>query len=593
VPGEIEPSYPAWAARVHPEDLAGTEQALNDARDRKVPYEHEFRTCHPDGTIHWLSGQGRFFYDDEGRALRMIGAMRDITKRKETIAALQESTARWQSLADTMPNLVWIADAEAGEVIYVNQQFRQFTGLSAGALIDGGWLSVIHPDDRETIEGTWKDCHEHGTVFDVEARLRRADGAYRWYQARAVRAPSIDGRSDLWFGACADIQTLMEARFQAESADRAKSEFLANMSHEIRTPLNAIVGLTSIMLDLDPEPEMHPKYLRTMQDSAKNLTELINDVLEYAKIDANMVELHESEVDLHVLLDEVLRIAAVQGEKKGLHMDLHDFRLRRPLIADGHRVKQIMLNLLSNAVKFTERGSVSILVTTRKAGQDRDMVAISVRDTGMGIAPESLEMIFDKFTQADNTITRRFGGTGLGLAISRRLAETMGGKLTVQSETGKGSLFTLSLPLRSLAANLYAEEEITPRSAPPSPLHILLVEDNPTNAIVAETMLRKMGHTFLTAVNGFQAIEAWRESTFDLILMDLQMPDMDGITATRRIRQLERSLDGKAITIIAMTAHALDIDRTRAREAGMDDFLSKPFTAADLEGKLRDMAHAL
>ena len=497
--------------------------------------------------------------------------------------SVRASEARWKLMADAMPNLVFVADASAGELTYVNDRFTQFTGKHADSLSDLGWLQLVHPDDQASVRQAWAHSRDTHVVLDTELRLRRNDGEYRWFQVRAVPAPDTEG-ARLWFGALSDIQNLMEARFQAESADRAKSEFLANMSHEIRTPLNAIVGLTSLMLDFAPDPARRRQYLHTMQDSANNLSQLIDDLLEFAKLDANMVELHDAEVDLHDLLDEAVRISGVKATEKGLHIQLHDFTSKGPVIADGQRIRQIVLNLLSNAVKFTDRGSVSVFAASEPAPDGRQTLSVMVKDTGIGIAPGNLNRIFEKFHQADNTITRRFGGTGLGLAISRRLAETMGGRLDVESQLGRGSTFTLILPVRTgeaAAPSLAGQFPIGTK-----PLRVLLVEDNPTNTVVAENMLAGLGHTYVTAANGFQAIENWKRGAFDVVLMDLQMPDMDGITATKRIRQAERETGKAAVKIVAMTAHALTTDREQAASAGMDDFLAKPFNVKELQQKL-------
>lgn len=505
-------------------------------------------------------------------------------ERARSESAVRDSEARWRLMADAMPNLVFVADASAGELTYINDPFRKYTGKALEDMFDRGWMQLVHPDDTEAVTRAWAFSRKAYVTLDTECRLRGADGTFRWFQVRAVPAPHGDFAARLWFGACADIQNLMEARFHAESADRAKTEFLANMSHEIRTPLNAVVGLTSLMLDYQPTPEKQQQFLRTMRDSANNLQAIINDVLEYAKLDAGMVELHESETDLSALLDEVLRITAVKGAEKGLQMQAHDFTDKSSLILDPLRIKQILLNLLSNAVKFTDRGSISIVAAVVDVGE-RSLLTLSVRDTGIGIAAENLDRIFSKFNQADNTITRRFGGTGLGLAISRRLAQTMGGSLEVTSRLEEGSAFTLTVPVHR--ANRPAVLSVVAKtSATERPLNVLLVEDNPTNSLVAENMLSVLGHSFVTAANGFQAIDRWKSDVFDVVLMDIQMPDMDGITATKRIRQAERETGQEPVRIIAVSAHAIDTDRRRAIEAGMDDFLGKPFTASELREKL-------
>ncbi|MBW8734900.1 MAG: PAS domain-containing protein, partial [Asticcacaulis sp.] len=500
----------------------------------------------------------------------------DITAQKALETALRDSEMRWRTLTDAMPQIVWIARAETGEYTYVNDRCVRYTGAPAEAFLGAGWEHFIHPDDREHAREEWRLSFERSEVFDVEFRMRRFDGQFRWFKVRGVPMPDADGRYRLWYGTCTDIQDMMEARFQAESADRAKSEFLANISHEIRTPLNAIVGLTSLLLRFNADAPTQRKYFTTMKDSASSLTALIGDVLDYARMDFGQLELQQEEFRVVALLGEVIRIAGVKADEKGLQTALHtDIDPGLTLIGDALRIRQILLNLTANAVKFTPAGRVDVVAVASPAEDGRLDLAVTVKDTGIGIAADKLDCIFETFTQADSSITRRFGGTGLGLAISRRLTEGMGGTLSVTSAEGAGSAFTLRLKLP--VADVRPAAVVEPAKAAGA-LRVLLVEDNAINAMVAGDMLTRLGHSYEIAGTGRDALRAWREKPFDAVLMDVQMPDMDGVQATRRIRQMERAEKVSPIPIVAMTALAANEDREMCLAAGMDAYLAKPFT---------------
>lgn len=518
----------------------------------------------------------------------------DITDRKAAGQRLIESEERWRGLAEAMPQLVWVARPDDGASVYMNEQWMRYTGAPVAGLLGDQWLDYLHPDDRDRTISAWHAALADRADYDVEYRLRRFDGGYRWFKTRGVPMRDDAGTISIWYGTCTDIQDSVEARIQAESASRAKSEFLANMSHEIRTPLNAIVGLSHIMLHYKSDPSMHARYLSTMKDSAETLMQLISDVLDLARIEADRVDLDVSPTDLFMLTEECLSINAVKAREKGLDCTL-DYRLDRGLMfeADALRVKQIVMNLLSNAVKFTERGRIDVEVWGGPLQGDSMSVYLSIRDTGIGIAADKIEHVFGQFTQADSSISRKFGGSGLGLAISRRLAEMMGGSLTVHSEEGKGATFTLQVRLKTVGAPALFDEGPVDTPMRPTQKTVLLAEDNAANALVATTLLEEFGYHFDVATSGGDAIQKWQAGGFDLIMMDVQMPDMDGFEATRRIREREHALGLDRIPILAMTAHALKGDRERCLQAGMDDYIAKPFNTGELERKLDGLLSAV
>lgn len=380
---------------------------------------------------------------------------------------------------------------------------------------------------------------------------------------------------------------LEEAVKKAEAANQAKSDFLATMSHEIRTPMNVVTGLAR-MLTRTRLDEEQLKIVHTLQNNAELLLKLINDLLDISRMEAGQVQLEEVSFSLASVLDDIRLMFAAQIADKKLEWKLNDHTHGQIIKGDRTRLQQILMNLVSNAVKFTETGSIEVDAYIHKDTHREQEVVIAVRDTGIGIPPEKLLYIFDKFTQADETITRRFGGSGLGLSIARSLAQLMGGDITVQTAPYQGSAFTFAMPLQE------GESHPVSLHAVSAPIHkhstggtVFIVEDYRPNVMVATLMLEAIGYSVVTAESGQEAIEVLQSAQipFVAILMDVQMYGMDGLEATRRIREWEREV-GKHHTIIGVTAHALAGDRERCLAAGMDDYISKPIHPDILASKL-------
>jgi signal transduction histidine kinase/CheY-like chemotaxis protein len=379
------------------------------------------------------------------------------------------------------------------------------------------------------------------------------------------------------------------AKEQAEAGNVAKAQFLANMSHEIRTPMNGVLGALDLLGRSELTPEQH-KLLSTASSSSEALLTVLNEVLDFSKIEAGRLELVNEPLLLRPVLSSVVDLLSPTAQRKGFVLSMEfDASLPARVRGDAGRIRQVLLNLVGNAVKFTDRGRVAVRARRAPGGSDtRPALVLEVEDTGVGISPEALPRLFTPFFQADQSDRRRFGGTGLGLVTSKRLTEAMGGELSVESSPGRGSTFRMKLPLAALADTLAAVPAAPAATAPPAPLagKVLLVEDNLVNRMLAVAMLDNLGVEVTEADNGLAALEHMEASRFDLVLMDCQMPVMDGFEATREIRAREHGALASRTPIIAVTANALSGDSERCVQAGMDAYLAKPYTLESLREAL-------
>ncbi len=538
----------------------------------------------------------------------MLGGMVHLTQksreRARQIAELAAQRRRAEEertrLFNLSLDLLCVASPE-GLLIELNPAWQRTLGYSLEELKRLTMLDVVHPEDRKAVLRAFREVLSGEPIEGFEARFRAKDGSYRWLLWAARSSPE----TGLIYAVAKDIteRRAAEEELQAKAeeierrndelalalaaareATETKSRFVAAISHELRTPMTGIIGMSELLLCTNLTDEQR-HWAITVKSSAESLLRIVNDILDISKLEAGRLEIIRAPFDVRLCLRGVVTLLIAQAREKGLRLTTRvDDAVPRRVVGDEGRVRQVLVNLVGNAIKFTEAGEVSVEVTVEPGPSDggESRVRFTVADTGIGIPPDRVEQIFEEFVQADASPARRFSGTGLGLSISKRLVEMMGGEIGCRSRPGEGSTFWFTIPMAVPAeeAALPEEAETPPAEAAPHRRKVLVVEDNRVNRLVAEKLLQRLGCEVECADSGPEALRLLAENSYDLVLMDVNMPGMDGLETTRRIREQER---GRAHTvIIAMTARAMDGDRELCLNAGMDDYISKPVTAASL-----------
>ena len=590
--GDLEDKNDSWSSLVHPDDLEQARETYRRHAQGELPaYKVELRMRHRDGSWRWLFSSGQITaWDALGEVTRVMGIDTDISERKTAELALQLSKDRYDELTARIPVGVFTATIDPAGVLtfdYVSDRFAQLLALEkAEALrLSSGIFSMIHREDL-------------GGVLEAMARATQAPGPFEWEgrvwlaeQLRWFRFESdvtaLPGGGTRWNGIMVDItdrkdaeRTVQEARDLAVAASQTKSEFLANMSHEIRTPMNGVLGMVGLLLDSGLNDQQR-HYAELARLSGHSLLGLINDILDLSKVEAGKLELEEEAFDLQGLLDEVGFAMGPKAREKGLRFELAlDPGTPRVLWGDARRLRQVLVNLVGNALKFTDAGQVTVQGRAQCVNEANVLVRFAVRDTGIGIPEHQLGKLFQSFSQVDASTTRRAGGTGLGLAISRQLADLLGGEIGVTSVEGQGSEFWFTALFR-LGTPGAESAPVRPMEAAPGlrdfqGASILLVEDNLVNRELALAILEQWNLRVQVACNGMEAIQALRDADYDLVLMDIQMPKLDGLEATATLRNPLAGVRNPHVVVVALTAHAMAEDRQLCLDAGMDDYLTKP-----------------
>jgi PAS domain S-box-containing protein len=575
-----------------PEVFAAWRKAFDRCLKGRTLYANKAPVPRPDGGTSWLQARVAPWRDGSGEVGGLIMVAHDLTQVFEAMERTARSEERLKLAAESARLYVWALDYRRREISKVGREEEFFETPQSYEDVLGDPWTTIDPRDRPAVIAGWEQFIADGVNSSLpEYRIHRSDGKEIWVTSAISRINDADGEPLRFVGALHDItkrkqqeRALIQAKEEAEAANRAKSTFLATVSHEIRTPLNGLLGMAHAMANGPLEP-MQRDRLEIIRQSGEGLLSILNEVLDLSKIEAGKLTLEDGEFDVAELARGTYATFQAVAENKGLAFQLRVLPgAGGAYRGDPLRVRQILSNLVSNALKFTDRGAVKIVVG-RRAG----LLHLQVKDTGVGMSVDQQQRLFQAFEQAETSTSRRYGGTGLGLAICRDLCELMHGRIRVRSRPGAGASFTVSLPLAKLqpSAETSAEPAVDDAEVMERPLRVLAAEDNNVNQLVLKTLLNQVGIEPVMVGDGRAVIEAWAREPWDLILMDVQMPLMDGPAATAEIRARER-IEGRARTpILALTANALDDQVADYLAAGMDGFVAKPIAASRLFAALQ------
>ena len=581
--------FPEMAAKYHEDDLS-----VLKSKQPKLGIIESYAP--KDKKAGWVRTDKVPYTDSDGNDFIFVAAI-DITDQINDRNKLKESEERYQLAIAGASDGVWDWDINSDKVHYSPRNFQMLGDVVRDTADSYQWcIDRLHPDDIPAINAALVEHLKNDTEYDVKYRIMHNDGSWRWWRSRGKAVRDSDGRATRMIGINSDVTELVKAQIRAENANEAKSRFLANVSHEIRTPLNGVLGMAQALkrtkLDND---QLH--QINTVVQSGETLSSVLNDILDISKIEASELRLEARDIDLRALIQSVLSLFKSTADQKGIRLIWRD-ELCTPLFvkADGVRLRQVLSNLVSNAIKFTNTGQVEFALNFDRTTKACPTVfEFSVTDTGIGISKSASAVIFEPFHQESSITTREFGGTGLGLTIAKSLTELMNGEIAVDSKEGEGTTFRLTIPLEishdrqldTVAMDADSEDATADKT-----LKVLLAEDNEINQLVVKQLLTSINVELTVVQNGREALRLTSEEQFDLILMDVQMPTMDGLEATQRIRDRERVMEQEATPLVMLTANVMEHQLSKYKAVGADGVIAKPINEQELFDSVRRFAAA-
>ncbi len=583
---EIFASYDEWEARLHPDDKDSVLSALQAHLKDGVKYEVELRLRRKNDTYHWYRVKGKAEFNKDGIATYMVGSLEDIQEQKTLQAAYMFEQQKFREFVNLAPVGIAINRMKDGSFEYVNNEFSKFTGYDVDVLnsMDYWQLTPKQYEDQEQLQ--LQNMKSEGRYGPYLKEYFHKDGHRFPVLLSGIKITGLDGAEYIW-SVVQDMterqkaeEQLRVAMREAEAANVAKSQFLAAMSHEIRTPMNGILGTLQLLQD-DFRSDKERMLFDSAVESAHSLLTIVNDILDFSKIEANMLSLEYVTFSAKHIVKHVVSSLSQLATVNSVNVEVSESPgFHDAWIGDSTRVKQIVTNVVSNAIKFSENGSVSIAIASQLGGENTSLTIV-VKDTGIGMSSETLSSLFDRFTQADLSTTRKFGGTGLGMAITKNLVDMMNGTIHISSELSVGTTVEIVLPLNCSQSDVRNEESKRSDAPNLTGKKILVAEDNQVNLMIIETMLEKTNATIVTAENGAVAVELFESSTPDLVLMDIQMPEMDGLDACKIIKKKSPNTP-----VVALTANVLLEDVQTYLQNGFNDHLGKPVVLDQLYERL-------
>lgn len=583
---EIE-SVDRWYSLIHQDDRVEYLQKIQEDQKKKAPFSYyTYRQQHKNGRYRWFETKIRREFKEDGVVVEMATSV-DITQRKKFELELEMQKEFIEQLFDTDPNLIFVRDGN-GKMIYCNKAVAELVGQPREEFLaaEDNMFPASDGQVQKYLSMEEKVINK-GEEILIEEQISDNKGLINYFQTIKKPLKTTNGDVNL-LSISTNINKIKYYEKEAQNVMKARNEFFSAMSHEIRTPMNAILGMTELLLKRSPRKDQ-AKLLKTLHFSSKNLITLINDILDFSKIESGKVEIEEVNFNIKELVENVLVGLRPRSMDKGLNISF-DISEEVPEVVNGDYIKlsQVLNNLLSNAIKFTEKGGIDIKIDVEKTNKKGPLIKFDIQDSGIGIAKDKLANIFDPFHQANKSTTRVYGGTGLGLSIVKNLVSIQHGKISVKSTEGEGSVFTVILPFKT------ADTSEPVNGLPTSKIRdfkwkmnltILYVEDVTTNQFLIEEILSDWGVKVEMASDGFEALEKIQSKKYDLVLMDIQMPVIDGLETTRRIRKMEDKYY-KNIPILALTASTTDSTRDEIFLSGMQDFVLKPINVDDLRAKI-------